>query len=66
MTDSAKVAARRILECLPDDASMEDIMYALYFRQQVEEGIADSDAGRTVPHNEVVRELAEWQRSAGR
>jgi predicted transcriptional regulator len=38
--------ARKIVEALPDDATWDDLMYEIYVRQSVEEGLADADAGR--------------------
>ena len=54
---SAKDAARKIIDHLPEQATWDDIMYTLYVKQKIEEGLADIEAGRTVPHNEVKAEL---------
>lgn len=54
---SAKEAARQIIEHLPEQATWDDIMYELYVKQKIEEGLADVEAGRTVPHEEVKAEL---------
>lgn len=65
MALSGKEATRQILEGLPDDATLEDIMYALYVRQKIEAGLRDIAAGNVVSHEDVVREINEWLRSAG-
>lgn len=65
MAISGKDATRQILDSLPDDATLEDIMYALYVRQKIEAGLRDIEAGNTVSHEDVVREINEWLRSAG-
>lgn len=54
---SAKDAARKIIDHLPEQATWDDIMYELYVKQKMEEGLADIEAGRTVPHGEVKAEL---------
>lgn len=54
---SAKEAARKIIDHLPEQATWDDIMYELYVKQKMEEGLADIEAGRTVPHGEVKAEL---------
>ncbi len=54
---SAKEAARKIIDHLPEQATWDDIMYELYVKQKMEEGLADIEAGRTVPHDEVKAEL---------
>jgi len=57
-----KQVAREVLDSLPEDCSLEDIAYHLYVRAQVEEGVRDLDEGRAVPHEQVMREAAEWLR----
>ena len=62
----AKKAVRALLERLPDDCSVEDILYHLYVLQAVERGQADAAAGRTVPHEEVEKALRQkWLRGGG-
>jgi len=52
-----KQAAKELIEHLPDQASWNDIMYELYVKQKIEEGLADIEAGRTIPHEQVKAEL---------
>jgi predicted transcriptional regulator len=54
---SAKEAARQIIDCMPDEASWDDIMYELYVKEKIEEGLADIEAGRTIPHEQIKAEL---------
>jgi predicted transcriptional regulator len=49
----AKEAVRALLDRLPDDCSVEDVLYHLYVLQAIELGQADVAAGRTIPHEEV-------------
>lgn len=49
----AKQAVRALLDRLPDDCSVEDVLYHLYVLQAVERGQAEVAAGRTIPHEEV-------------
>ena len=53
----AKQTVRELLDRLPDDCTLEDVLYHLYVVQEVERGLADIGAGRVRPHDEVVREL---------
>ena len=48
-----KRAVRALLDRLPDDCSVEDVLYHLYVLQAVGRGQADAAAGRIVPHEEV-------------
>jgi predicted transcriptional regulator len=44
---------------LPSDASLEDVQYHLYVRQQIETGLADDAAGRLIDTDELRRRLAQ-------
>ena len=57
MAATAKEAARQIIEHLSDQATWNDIMYELYVKQKMEEGLADIEAGRTIPHEELKAEM---------
>lgn len=51
-----KEAARRLVDSLPDGSTWDDLMYAIYVRQTIEAGLADSDAGRFVDVEEIRKE----------
>lgn len=57
---TAKQDARKILDGLPEDASLEDIQYHLYVLQRIESGRQDIEAGRVVSQGEVEQRLARW------
>jgi predicted transcriptional regulator len=57
---TAKQDVRKILDNLPEEASLEDIQYHLYVLQRVERGREDAEAGRIVSQDEVERRLARW------
>jgi predicted transcriptional regulator len=48
-----KQAVRALLDRLPDNCSVDDVLYHLYVLQAVERGQADVAAGRTIPQDEV-------------
>lgn len=50
---SVKEEARRLLERLPDDLTWDDLMHEIYVRKAIESGLADSEAKRTTPVEEV-------------
>jgi predicted transcriptional regulator len=66
MSESTKQQVLEIVQRMPDDASLEDIMYELYLRSEIRAGLEDVRAGRTVSHEEVMDDFAKWLRSAGR
>jgi hypothetical protein len=56
----AKEEVRRLLECLPDNASFEDIQYHIYVRQKIERGLEDIEAGRTISEEECEARMSTW------
>ncbi len=56
----AKEEVRRLLELLPDDASLEDIQYHIYVRQKVLRGLEDIEAGRTLSEEEFEVRMSKW------
>ncbi len=60
MNATAKQEAQRILDALPDDASLEQIQYHLYVVQKIEAGLRDAEEGRLLSQDEVERRIAKW------
>ncbi len=56
---ATKETVKALLDRLPDDCSLDDVLYHLYVLQAVERGQADSESGRTISHEQVARELRE-------
>lgn len=54
---SAKDAARQIIDHLPEQATWDDIMYELYVKQKIERGLKAADEGRTLSHEEAKQRL---------
>ncbi len=40
--------AHHLLEKMPENATWDDLMYKIYVRQAIEDGLEDSKAGRTI------------------
>jgi predicted transcriptional regulator len=53
----AKATVRALLDRLPDDCTLEDVLYHLYVLQRVSAGVADAEAGRTLSHEQVAEDL---------
>jgi hypothetical protein len=61
----AKETVRALLDRLPDDCTLEDVLYHLYVIQEVEAGIRELDEGRGIPHEQVAAELRrKWRLGA--
>ncbi|HLP58773.1 MAG TPA: hypothetical protein VK186_08090 [Candidatus Deferrimicrobium sp.] len=52
-TINVKEEARLLIEKLPSSSTWDDLMYEIYVRQAVEEGLKDSMAGRTTDVKDV-------------
>jgi len=57
MSANIKEEARRLIESLPDDSTWEDLMYQIYVREAVEQGLADAEAGRVTDVKKVREEF---------
>ena len=51
-TSQAQADIVRVIQDLPDDATVEDAMERLYFLSKVERGLEQSD-GETISHEEI-------------
>ena len=54
---TAKDTVRALLDRLPNDCSLDDVLYHLYVVQAVNRGRGDAEAGRVIPHEQVAAEL---------
>lgn len=54
---TAKQAAQQVLGQLSNQVSWDEIMYELYVKEGIEEGLADVKAGRFVSHEQLKAEL---------
>jgi predicted transcriptional regulator len=61
----AKEESIRLIQKLPDESTLADIIATLYFKQTVERGLEDIEAGRILTHKEVKERMAQWAKSIG-
>jgi hypothetical protein len=54
-SSSVKQDAHRLIDSLPEKSSWDDVMYGIYVRQCIEEGLSDAEAGNVVSVEEVRR-----------
>ena len=50
---TTKERVQEVLDRLPDDCSLDEVLYNLYVLQTVDRGLADAEAGRTISHEQV-------------
>lgn len=51
---------------LPDDATMDQILYELYIQTKISRGLEQFERGETISHDDVMKQLGRWLSSAGR
>jgi predicted transcriptional regulator len=57
---SAKEILLQVAEKLPPDATLNDAIDELEFRQAVQQGLDELDRGEGIPIEEVKAKIAEW------
>lgn len=62
---TAKDQVRDVLDQLPEDATLGEIVRAIAFSQMVETGLAQADAGQLIEDQEVLKLVEAWEASAG-
>jgi hypothetical protein len=48
-----------LLEELPEEANWNDVMYKIYVRQSIEQGLSDVEEGRIISHKELKSKFVE-------
>ena len=54
---TTKERVQDVLDRLPDDCTLDDVLYHLYVVQAIDRGLEDVAAGRTLSHEQVAEEL---------
>jgi predicted transcriptional regulator len=57
-----KETAKQVIDSLPNDATMDDIIHALYINVKFARGEEEIREGRGVTHEEAKRKLEKWLR----
>lgn len=55
-----KDATIETIKHLPDNCTLEDIMYEINFVAQVLEGIKDADDGKVITTEELLNRVKQW------
>ena len=50
----------QMIQSLPEDITLDDIMAELYFKLQVDAGLKELDEGKGIPHEEVEKRMSQW------
>lgn len=60
-----KETAITALNSLPDEFELDEALETLVFVDSIEKGIAQADAGETIPHSEVEKLVESWKKLGG-
>jgi len=55
-----KDIAKQVIDALPDEATMDDIMHALYVKAKFERGEREIRTGKGIPDTEARQRLHKW------
>ena len=55
-----KDIAKQVIDTLPDEATLDDIIHALYVRTKFGRGEQEIRDGKGIPHDEAKRRLSKW------
>jgi hypothetical protein len=55
-----KQDAIEVIEQLPDNVPMDEIVYRLYVVNKVRRGMQDVEAGRGISSEDLAREIEQW------
>lgn len=49
-----------MIQSLPDEITVDDIMAELYFKMQVDAGLRELDEGEGITHDQAKQRLSKW------
>lgn len=58
--NTAKDEVRKLLDRLPDEASLEDIQYQVYVLDEISRGSDEIERGEGIDQSEVERRMQKW------
>jgi predicted transcriptional regulator len=59
---SIKEAALEMIKKLPDECTVEDIMYEINFVAQVLDGLRDAEEGKTISTDDLIDRVRKWRK----
>ena len=57
---TVKERAKMVIEELPDDVSIDEILQELAFQLMIERGISDSEQNRVISDTQLESEIDQW------
>lgn len=60
MGETLKESAVDVIQSMPDDASLDEILEKIFFISQVREGLKDAQEGRVISTEQLIEKSKEW------
>ena len=57
---TVKEIAINVIDALPDKATMDDIIHALYIQTKLNRGLEEIQSGKGIPHEEAKKMMRSW------
>jgi hypothetical protein len=57
---TVKEIAKKVIDTLPDEANMDEIIHALYIRVKFDNGKRQIEEGKGIPHKEAKKRMRKW------
>ena len=58
--ENVKDQVIKLINSLPDDVTVDDVMAELYFKLQIDAGLSELDEGKGIPHDVVKDRFSQW------
>lgn len=49
-----------MIQSLPEEVTIDDIMAKLFFRLRIDAGLKELDEGKGIPHEEIEKRMSKW------
>ncbi|MDD4892086.1 MAG: hypothetical protein PHU85_19360 [Phycisphaerae bacterium] len=57
---TTKEMVRTVMDALPDEASLDEVIHALYLRAAFQRGLREVREGKGIPHEQAKARLKKW------
>ncbi len=57
-----KNIAIEVVNQMPENFQVDDLIEKLIFMEKVEEGLKDIEEGNVIEHSEVIKQVSEWSK----
>ncbi len=57
---TVKEVAKKVIDSLPEEANLDEIIHALYIKSKFDRGLKEIDEGRGIPHEKAKELMKKW------